>query len=56
MTIELTNTQVDNLIEFFELGFIDYIKADPDLDNLDYLVDMCEIYTKLKEVHNNESV
>ena len=49
MNIELTQTQVDNLIEFFELGFIDFMKADPDLDNLEYIVDMCDIYKKLKE-------
>lgn len=49
MTIELTKTQIDNLMEFFELGFIDFMKADPDLDNIDYLVDMCDIYKKLKE-------
>ena len=49
MTIELTKTQVDNLIEFFEFEFIDSIRDNVDVDNMEYLVDMCEIYSKLKE-------
>ena len=49
MTIELTRSQINNLIDFFEFGFIDFIKDDPDVINIEYLVDMCEIYKKLKE-------
>lgn len=49
MTIKLTNSQVENLMEFFELEFIDFIRNDTYIDNMDYLVDMCEIYKKLKE-------
>lgn len=49
MKIELTNSQVDNLMEFFEFEFIDSIRNNTDVDNMNYLVDMCEIYKKLKE-------
>ena len=49
MTIELTESQVDNLMEFFEFEFIDSIRRNTDIDNINYLVDMCEIYKKLKE-------
>lgn len=49
ITIELTCSQVDNLMEFFEFEFIDSIRNNTDIDNMNYLVDMCEIYKKLKE-------
>jgi hypothetical protein len=47
--IKLTESQVSNLVEFFELNFIDSIRTDTDIDSMDYMVDMCEVYTKLKE-------
>lgn len=53
MNIELTNSQVENLMEFFEFEFIDSIRNNTDIDNMDYLVDMCEIYKKLKEGADN---
>ena len=46
--IELTDSQVDNLMTFFEFEFIDSIRDDEGIDNICYLVDMCDIYTKLK--------
>lgn len=48
MTLELTHSQVLNLKEFFEFEFIPSIQRNTDCDNIDYLVDMCEIYKKLK--------
>lgn len=47
--IELTKSQVKNLMEFFEIWFIHSIRENDVIDNIDYVVDMCEIYTKLKE-------
>ena len=47
--LNLTFSQVENLAEFFELNFIDSIRDDAELDNIEYVVDMCEIYTKLKK-------
>ncbi len=49
MKIELTDSQVDNLMEFFEFEFIDSVRNNTDIDNMNYLVDMCDIYKKLKE-------
>lgn len=46
--IELSKSQVKNLMEFFEFTFIDYIRSDTEINNIDYVVDMCEIYTKIK--------
>lgn len=48
-TLKLTPSQVNNLIEFFELNFIDSIRNDPECDNINYLVDMCDIYKQLTE-------
>lgn len=48
MNINLTFSQVENLAEFFELNFIDSIRNNTDVDNIAYVVDMCEIYSKLK--------
>lgn len=55
MTIKLTKSQIENLMEFFEFEFIDSIRNNTDIDNMDYLVDMCEIYKKLKEGADNDS-
>ena len=48
-TIKLTDSQVENLIEFLELEFIPSIQRDPDCDNINYLVEMCDIYKQLKD-------
>ena len=47
--IELTKSQIDNLMEFFEFEFIDSIRDNTEVDNINYLVDMCDIYKKLVE-------
>ena len=43
-----TKSQVDNLIEFIELNFIDVVRNDTDIDNIDYVVDMMDALTKLR--------
>ena len=47
--IKLTKSQVENLLLFFEFEFIPSIQRDDEVDNINYLVDMCEIYKNLKE-------
>ena len=54
--IELTKSQIDNLMEFFEFKFIDLIRSDEEVDNIGYLVDMCDIYTKLKDASEEVGV
>ena len=54
ISVSLTKSQVENLIEFFELCFIDQIRNDTEIDNMDYMVDMINVYAKLKEA-NKES-
>ena len=51
-TITLTRSQVKNLVEFFDMAFprmIADLAKDGEFDNMDYLVDMCETYTKLSD-------
>ena len=45
----LKKSQVENLIEFIELHFIDSIRDDTDVDNIDYVVDMMDTLTKLRD-------
>lgn len=52
--IKLTISQIKNLIEFFEISFIPRVQEDEYCDNMNYLVDMCDIYKKLKRSANKE--
>ena len=47
-----TKSQVDNLIEFIELNFIDIVRNDTDIDNSDYVVDMMDALTKLRQTRS----
>jgi len=49
-SLKLTKSQIENLKEFFEFEFIDSIRDNTDIDNIDYLVDMMEIYKQFKEL------
>lgn len=51
--IEFTESQIKNLIDFFDYEFIQSIRNDIELDNIAYVVDMCEIYKKLQEAQEN---
>lgn len=46
--VELTKSQVKNLIEFFQFNFIESVRRDEDIDNIEYLCDMCNLYQTLK--------
>lgn len=46
--VKLSSSQVRNLIEWFELEFINYVRKDVEIENLEYLVSMCDIYCELK--------
>ena len=47
----LTKSQVENLIDFIEINFIDNIRADTDIDNIDYVIDMMCTLIKLRETY-----
>lgn len=47
-----TKSQIDNPIEFIELNFIDTVRSDTDIDNIDYVVDMMDALTKLRQTRS----
>ncbi len=48
MITGLTKSQVENLVDFIELNFIDFVREDEELDNIDYIIDMMDALTKLR--------
>lgn len=46
--IELSRSQIENLVEFIEMNFIDVVKKDVDIDNFRYVVDMCDAFKILE--------
>lgn len=49
MKVELTKSQITNLANFIQFNFIEEIRNNDDIDNINYLVDMCDAYKVLKE-------
>lgn len=59
LPVEFTKSQVDNLVEFIEWNFIDVVRKDEDIDNINYIIDMMEALKKLRTVaekFENESI
>jgi hypothetical protein len=50
LPVEFTKSQVDNLVEFIEWNFIDIVRKDEDVDNINYIIDMMEALKKLRTV------
>jgi len=50
--IMLTKSQAENLMEFFEVAFIPMVRDTPEIDNLDYVADMCEVYKEIKQQYD----
>ena len=48
--IELTQSQIENLMEFISLDFITSIRNDSSIDNFEYIIDMVNTYQELKRV------
>ena len=54
--IELTKGQCESLAEFIDFTLIPSLRQDPDIDNLQYVINICDAYKVFKEVaDNNES-
>lgn len=49
ISIELTKSQIRNIADFMRFYFIDSIRNDTDIDNINYLCDMCEAYKELRK-------
>ena len=52
--VDLTESQAENLAEFIELEFIHSIRNDRELDNIEYICDICDVYRKLRGVNAKE--
>lgn len=50
--VELSKTELTNLIEFIEIEFIDSIRRDDEIDNIDYIVSMMNALQKLRDTHD----
>ena len=47
ITVQLTKSQCKNVADFIEFGLIEYIRNDPDLDNVLWIADMIEAWKTL---------
>lgn len=48
INVPLTKSQISNLIEFIDYEFIESIRRDEDIDNIDYIVDMANALQTLR--------
>lgn len=54
MQIELTQSQCRNIADFIEFNFIDSIRNNTDIDNINYVADMSKAYEILREAGKKE--
>lgn len=58
ISFDITKEQIESLIDFINLHFIPSIRNDVNIDNMDYICNICDIYrnlTKAQEtIWNNE--
>jgi hypothetical protein len=47
-TITLSQDEVDNLVEFFELEFLPMVRKDDTIDNMRFLTSMGDVFRKLE--------
>ena len=47
ITVQLTKSQCKHVADFIEFGLIEYIRNDPDLDNVLWIADMIEAWKTL---------
>ena len=48
MTIKLTESQRDSLIDFIECNFYPNIQNDDSIDSIQYAIDLLNVYTRLR--------
>lgn len=48
ISVPLTGSQIDNLITFIECEFIDSVRDDTDIDNIEYIIDMMDALKTLR--------
>lgn len=50
----LTKGQCESMIDYIECNLLPVIRNDVDIDNMEWLCNICEVYRKLKGVMNDE--
>lgn len=51
-TVEFNKEELYNLIDFIEIEFIDAIRRDEEIDNIDYVISMMNTLQKLRVAHD----
>lgn len=49
MKVELTKSQITNLADFIQFYLLDELRNNTEIDNINYVVDMCKAYKILRE-------
>ena len=49
MKLDITKSQAKSLIEFIEIEFLNSLRNDVDIDNMQYVVNVCDVYKELKK-------
>lgn len=52
-TVVFDKDELYNLIDFIEIEFIDSIRRDEEVDNIDYIISMMNALQKLRCAHNS---
>ena len=52
-TVVFDKDELYNLIDFIEIEFIDSIRKDEEVDNIDYIISMMNALQKLRCAHNS---
>ena len=47
ISFDISKGQIESLIEFIDLNFLPSIRNDEDIDNMDYICNICDIYRNL---------
>lgn len=47
--IEITQSQAESLLDFIEVHFLSSLRNDVDIDNMQYVANICDIWKMLNE-------
>lgn len=50
--MKLTKAEAENLMELMEIYIFTFIRDDENVDNIEWLISMADVYRKLQEVAN----
>jgi hypothetical protein len=50
IVLRLTESQVVSLLDYIEINFIQAIRDDTDVDSIEYVCNICDVYKKLKKI------